>query len=383
MVLNTNTDKRVFGLDIIRALAILTVVYGHGKGLIPEQFHGVYSTINPIKIDGVSIFFVLSGFLIGRILIRTINKGEFGFKELYDFWIRRWFRTLPNYYFTLTLLLLSSIVLNKFTIPEIDWSYYIFCQNLFSVGSNYYAEGWSLAVEEWFYLLLPFSVYALRKVTTKRKSVLISTIFFLIAPLILRYVRINLGEPIALSELDSEIRKVTIFRLDSMMYGILGAIISINYSGMWKKYKYHALLAGVILYITLIITRKELFEYANEWVYVIESLTVLLMLPYFSEFKSTSHKFILNSITYISLLSYSMYLLNFTLVRWHLMIYINSILSKLNYTTDIWYIKYLIYWLVTIGASHLIYLYFEMPMTKRRDKYSIGKYKPVKSVFNS
>ena len=94
--------NRVFGLDLLRAYAILCVVYGHSYFLtsrtIPEEIFFI-----PV-FDGVTLFFVLSGFLIGRILIRTITNRDFNANMLAEFWIRRWFRTLPNYMLVLTIL---------------------------------------------------------------------------------------------------------------------------------------------------------------------------------------------------------------------------------------------------------------------------------------
>src|SRR4051794_27322921 len=100
-------NKRVFGLDILRALAISFVVIGHGGKLLPDNLKKVTDFF---VIDGVSIFFVLSGFLIGGIFIRKITKNGFNKEILLDFWIRRWFRTLPNYF----LVLIAICILNLF-----------------------------------------------------------------------------------------------------------------------------------------------------------------------------------------------------------------------------------------------------------------------------
>src|SRR5215471_18931583 len=96
--------QRIYGLDIIRAVAILTVVYMHAllNFGIPAMYR--YSIG-----DGVSIFFVLSGFLIGKILLKIINKPSVSFGDLKNFWFRRWMRTLPAYYFVLTLLIVYQI----------------------------------------------------------------------------------------------------------------------------------------------------------------------------------------------------------------------------------------------------------------------------------
>ena|SRR4030067_605713 len=88
--------NRVYGLDILRAFAILFVAYGHGSAILGDHIN---KTIYYFPIfNGVVMFFVLSGFLIGGILLKVINQTEFNKKDLFNFWIRRWFRTLPNYY---------------------------------------------------------------------------------------------------------------------------------------------------------------------------------------------------------------------------------------------------------------------------------------------
>jgi peptidoglycan/LPS O-acetylase OafA/YrhL len=94
-------SNRVFGLDILRAAAILFVVIGHGSLLLSEELRVL---CNYFFFDRVSIFFVLSGFLIGGILIKLIEKNGFSLTILKSFWIRRWFRTLPNYFLILIVL---------------------------------------------------------------------------------------------------------------------------------------------------------------------------------------------------------------------------------------------------------------------------------------
>src|SRR6476660_2608898 len=98
-------NQRIYGLDILRAIAILLVIYSHsafyfGWTVKDDTFWLALG-------DGVIIFFVLSGYLIGRILFKTIERG-FGFRDLLKFWYRRWMRTLPAYFFVITLLMLYS-----------------------------------------------------------------------------------------------------------------------------------------------------------------------------------------------------------------------------------------------------------------------------------
>src|SRR5205085_5698906 len=109
--------KRIYGLDILRAVAILLVIYAHWIVHVGSEIFNLG--------DGVAIFFVLSGFLIGKILFSIINK-RFAFRDLINFWIRRWFRTLPAYFFVVGLVMIFT--------HELHLSYFIFAQNLFAAN---------------------------------------------------------------------------------------------------------------------------------------------------------------------------------------------------------------------------------------------------------
>ena len=146
-------------LDGLRGLAILLVVVYHNFGFINVFFFGWL---------GVDLFFVLSGFLITDILLKTVGKKGY----LKNFYIRRVLRIFPLYYLCLILFL---IVLPKTTI-QLDVQYYVdhqiwlwtYLQNwIYTFQSpgqtNALNHLWSLAVEEQFYLLWPLAVLIIRK----------------------------------------------------------------------------------------------------------------------------------------------------------------------------------------------------------------------------
>jgi peptidoglycan/LPS O-acetylase OafA/YrhL len=100
-----NTGNRVFGLDLLRFIAILMVLLGHGKMVLPQHIKPIF---DDFLLDGVAIFFVLSGFLIGGILIKQLEREQPTLGGLTHFWKRRWMRTLPAYLVVLVFLLVYT-----------------------------------------------------------------------------------------------------------------------------------------------------------------------------------------------------------------------------------------------------------------------------------
>ncbi len=77
--------NRNFGLDFIRATAILLVVVSHCTFALP-QFNGqVIDAIRLLGATGVDIFFVLSGYLIGGIILNNIQKNKTKKDDLFHF----------------------------------------------------------------------------------------------------------------------------------------------------------------------------------------------------------------------------------------------------------------------------------------------------------
>ncbi|MFM9911077.1 MAG: acyltransferase family protein, partial [Chitinophagaceae bacterium] len=153
-----SSSDRIFGLDLLRAFAIFFVVFLHGSLILPQRL-AVYQFY--VVFDGVSIFFVLSGFLIGRIIIKTFNTEHLSYHCLSSFWIKRWFRTLPNYFIILLALILLQVISGKSFNGAPLWKYFLFLQNFNSPQPGFFSESWSLSVEEWFYLLIPLFIFLL------------------------------------------------------------------------------------------------------------------------------------------------------------------------------------------------------------------------------
>ncbi len=169
---------RVPELDGVRGLAILMiVVYHYGFGSIGNdagRFTALLGGGLSLFWSGVDLFFVLSGFLIGGILIDHRRSGNY-FRTFYT---RRICRIVPIYYLWMILFLVlaeATLALKRdylgwhgtlfFPLPDFpQWGYFLFMQNLpMAKGdtfcSPWICATWSLCIEEQFYLLMPLMVW--------------------------------------------------------------------------------------------------------------------------------------------------------------------------------------------------------------------------------
>jgi peptidoglycan/LPS O-acetylase OafA/YrhL len=165
---------RIRELDGLRGIAILTVLTYHDVWLtmtIPESAVARFVVrLGLMGWAGVDLFFVLSGFLIGGIVLSSRHSPRY----YQTFYARRACRILPPYIALLALTAVGAVLLPAAWAPLVDqavvpWlGYATFTQNIWmALGSGYgaiaLAATWSLGVEEQFYLLLPVLVRHVRE----------------------------------------------------------------------------------------------------------------------------------------------------------------------------------------------------------------------------
>ncbi|MEO8355226.1 MAG: acyltransferase [Chloroflexota bacterium] len=361
--------NRIYGLDILRAMSILFVVATHGNNLLPAK----NNPIGYFIFDGVSIFFVLSGFLIGGILIKILEEKEPSLKNLLDFYSRRWLRTLPNYFLILSLLVfLAYFFTAEFKFSEI-YKYYLFSQNLYTPHPGFFPEAWSLSIEEWFYLTIPAIFFFLVGVfhTPVKRTVLITAVVVLLLSISFRYFRYSQITVETINEWDLLYRKQVVTRLDSLMFGVIGAYISYYYKSSWLRHKDILLILGLIALITTklmtIFELNGLGLYYCVFSFTVTAVGTLFLLPFLSEFKSGSG-ILYRGLTYISITSYSMYLINLSVVQVWMLRHLPSLnLPKIPYLIG----NYLLYWVFTLVGGILIYKYYEKPIMDLRGKIKL------------
>ena len=144
---------RLHGLDHLRAIAILLVMFFHyGKG-IPSWLE----PIKQIGWTGVDLFFVLSGYLIGFQLLKEIKDTNS--LSLRSFYLKRFFRIIPAFLVVLILYYALGNLRDGSGMPDL-WRFLSFTQNLGldAQNQNSFSHAWSLCIEEQFYLILPFAL---------------------------------------------------------------------------------------------------------------------------------------------------------------------------------------------------------------------------------
>jgi peptidoglycan/LPS O-acetylase OafA/YrhL len=150
--------KYLKGLDTLRAFAVLFVIFQHWGLPVPNVpgKHFLQELI-PNGSFGVTLFFVLSGFLITSTLLEARTCGKTKLGVIGNFFIRRTLRIFPIYY--LTILALAWIGY-PFIRESLGWllSYTSNILVFRNHSWNSFSHTWSLSVEEQFYLIWPWCI---------------------------------------------------------------------------------------------------------------------------------------------------------------------------------------------------------------------------------
>ena len=164
-----------YGLELARCIAIVLVLISHGIHLLFNADGGVGPIIQSVFYSffkpgwwGVRIFFALSGYLIGNQAIKILNRSNFG--DAIRFTLRRWLRTIPTYW----IILLIACIINGISLTS--WqaiSNSLFLQTInpeVASNSSILPVSWSLAIEEWSYLIVSAALISLTFKRSKSKS---------------------------------------------------------------------------------------------------------------------------------------------------------------------------------------------------------------------
>jgi peptidoglycan/LPS O-acetylase OafA/YrhL len=362
-----SNKERLFGPDLIRALAIVLVLASHTlPGGTEYPILGVARYY--LGFLGVEIFFVLSGFLIGGILLDELYSDRLAeISGILSFWKRRWFRTLPNYYlFLLIAIFLDRLSLGKF--PDAG-RYFWFGQALYYPTPTFFTLAWSLSIEEWFYLLFPLALFVFAKLLKSPPAAVLSVIvIFIVTPVILRFFL-----P-ATANWTMGVKAVTLPRLDAIAYGVVLAFTKRVHPGIWRvltKFSPVGMIAVLGLFGHFChfgyVTSDSIFY--RVFYFCIVSSCLALAFPRILDLTEPAGRWKV-IFKKLSLWSYSIYLSQTPVIG-----IVDLALKHLGVGYFQAHIdRCILTWLLCIPLSALVYRVFEKPLMDLRDR-------PMKSIF--
>lgn len=242
-------QTKIPSLDGLRALSILTVLIGHQSAKLKLNFAFGGQL-------GVTIFFVISGFLITLLLLKEEEKN--GTISLKNFYIRRTIRIFPVYYFLLFVYFILE-VLEVVKFSKLSWITSLTYTKYFGITElDDWESGhlWSLSVEEHFYLIWPTIFYFFKKYKTS----------FAISIIIL----------VPIARLVTSISAMHLFtRADSLMWGCLFAIYYDPILAFIKKQKGIFLIFPFILLVSCLAVNRISGMFFNN-THFFEQLVIVL-----------------------------------------------------------------------------------------------------------
>jgi peptidoglycan/LPS O-acetylase OafA/YrhL len=339
-------------LNGLRALSILFVLFAH---VLLMNFH---LKDNPGGQIGVSIFFVISGYLITLLLIKE-EQGE-GQISLKNFYIRRTLRIFPIYYFLLVIYALLELVgLLKFSsnswITSLTYTKYLSNE---SKGDWETGHLWSLSVEEHFYLLWPIIFKFFKKLRVSFAFLIITCV--------------------TLIRLITDVSVMHLFtRADALLWGCIFAFYNDKLVGFLRKRNaFFHILPFLALLFVIIFKRSFTLSRHNEYGNIgttffgsyglITDLCIGFIILVSINFKNNLWFSFLNSspLDYLGRLSYSIYL-------WQ-QIFFSSRVSGIN--------RFPFNILLIIIVAYLSYNYIEKPFLSLKTKFvSMAAYRDVKT----
>jgi peptidoglycan/LPS O-acetylase OafA/YrhL len=345
------TKLRNFGLDAVRACAILMVLLAHGSKYFPSSWtQGFEDTYWAVGVIGVELFYALSGFLIGGILLNMQSTGT-NWATIKNFMLRRWIRTLPLYYLVIIVLL---------AFPGLDpnphlnvQSYFTLTQNLLSpMPGIWFGPSWSLTIEEWSYVALPLLAFVFFR--DNRHAVIGSALVLIVLGLLWRLLFTD-----AVEAWDETTRKVVLTRIDAIAFGVVLACAK-NYwnAALIRKWTLRlAPFSCLVIVTTIAICAYRATDasylqsvYGRVFMFTLNGAALAALLPLVMNWDLP--KIAAAPITFIARISYALYL-----VHWPFLFILNSAPQNL---------RFVLYAVATLVTATVLSFGIEQPLMRLR-----------------
>ncbi len=242
-------SARFPGLDSLRVFAIAGVVGRHYPHTDAPTW---FAELTRFGWTGVDLFFVLSGFLIGRQLLEPIAAGTR--PQLYQFYFRRFLRIFPSYWVVLAIYALIPFAREEESMAPL-WRFLTFTQN-FGFDGGAFGHAWSLCVEEHFYLVLPILVLALAP-RIHSQGIVFLVLGLIAAGVVFRSISwwAHLAVPSEGVPLNTIYWKWIYFptwnRMDGLLAGVVLALVHVFRPNLWTRWQKAPLGAVVFALVAL------------------------------------------------------------------------------------------------------------------------------------
>lgn len=357
-------NSRIAFLDYLRALAIIPVLLTHNRAVLA-----------PGGFLGVDVFFVLSGYFITLLLARDLPLHL----NLISFFVRRMCRILPLYYLSLLAYLSLIVVLSDYNFSDVKNLNFAFLMlgppTLENYRMGFY---WTLQVEFWFYIIFPIAYFIGRNSLSK-------TVVFVSLLCLSLYFSFVSGAKQQLYAYLSPALALLVLHAGEFLIGCLVAHLKTHATRINKSFAISLFFLGLFVIFFLYINPADydlLGNHESLYRYAISCATGVIVIAWAS---GNLNWVILPGLSYIGLISYSLYLLHLPLMEFislnelpgrELAEYLPSIvLSRgLNFSSIVHYLG-----ICSIVAA-ISYVFVEKPSIRlgRRISQRIEKHAPPK-----
>lgn len=271
----TRRASNYASIDGIRAISIILVLVFHTFFVyqLAHPTHDVAAIINELGTGwawafngdkGVDVFFVMSGFLISGILFRQIDKE--GQMNLKNFYLRRYLRLTPVYYFTLTIYWFMNGPNSEWI-----WANFLYINNFIDYSHQAVGWTWSLAIEEQFYFIYPLLLIVILKYSKSPGYVMLWLFMLSIA--------VRAG--IVLS--DEAIRSSPGSRM-YLDHAYFNHFFTVLYDNLHSRFG--SLLVGCMAAYSFHFHKGKLNDFFNSTIGIITTITGLALIIFFMAFAS-------------------------------------------------------------------------------------------------
>ena len=366
--------SQVPALDALRALAVFLVIGVHySVGQWPAAGGpDIRIAHNPIFYygwTGVDLFFILSGFLIGKQLWRELDRT--GTVRVPRFWLRRGFRIWPLYFAMLAYL---TFWLGR----PAEWPDWLFLSNYFP---TVYGRSWSLATEEQFYIAVPLLLLFTTRVLP-RKAQVWSLVALIVAVQPVRYFQRQ--HLVALGASSEQLAELMVFPIhlhcEALLIGLLIANLSLTRpqlfraTGRWGTSPLGIWVAviGSALGVALDVVNREVFALLALGL-IFGSVTFLVLVD-----RSPLTSLMRARVFYpFSRLAYGMYLNHFWFAHGSTAWTVRHLSEPLGSPTLVYIVGLIIGTAISAGVAMISFILIEHPFLMLREHWFAEGAKPA------